>query len=63
MTNLERAELILKEYESMREAQKRYFKYRDPNRLQAAKELERKVDKMVARYWEVRREEEQPKLF
>lgn len=62
-TNLERAELIIKEVEELRKAQKAYFRHRNPNRLDQCKELERKVDKMVTRYWEVKEDEKQPKLF
>ena len=61
MTDLERAELIIKEVQALIEAQKQYFKHRNPNRLQECKDIERKVDAMIKRYWEIKHE--QPKLF
>lgn len=62
-TNLERAELIIKEVEELRKAQKAYFKHRNPNRLDECRDLEKRVDKMIHRYWEIKIEEQQPKLF
>lgn len=61
LTALDRAELIIKEVEELRKAQKTYFKYKDPNRLAICKDIERRVDKMIKRYWEIKNE--QPKLF
>jgi len=61
LTALDRAELIIKEVEELRKAQKAYFKHRNPNKLAECKEIERRVDKMIKRYWEIKNE--QPKLF
>lgn len=37
LTHLERAEVIIKEVEDLRRAQKSYFKHRNPNRLDECK--------------------------
>lgn len=63
LTHLERAEVIIKEVEELRQAQKAYFKHRNPNRLDECKDLEKRVDKMIHRYWEIKIEKQQPKLF
>jgi len=51
LTNLDRAELIIKEVEELRNSQKAYFRQRNPNKLAECKEIERRVDKMIKRYW------------
>lgn len=63
LTPLERAEIIIVEVEELRKSQKAYFKYRTTSILQECKELERRVDKWIKRYWEAKEEEQQPKLF
>lgn len=63
ITNLDRAELIIKEVEELRKAQRAYFKHRNPNRLDECRDLERRVDKWIKRYWEIKVDEQQPKLF
>ena len=63
LTHLERAEIIIKEVEELRKAQRAYFKHRNPNRLDECRDLERRVDKWIERYWEIKFDEQQPKLF
>lgn len=47
----------------MRDAQIRYFQYRNPETLRVARELERVLDKMLAAWFEQVRQGPQQKLF
>lgn len=58
-SKLQEAEIIIKEFQKMRNMQREYFRYRDYDQFKKCKLQEKKVDGMAEAYWKAN----QGKLF